>query len=85
MARDVYFREDILNVLRSAESAGYLPPELEKAVDYPEIQSYAVGYKDGFRRALLAVGLAFGFEWRVKDEADSLCTGTQRGFVQMRS
>jgi len=49
-----------MNAIKGAEVAGKLPAVLEDASDSPAIQSYAAGYKDGYRKALLAIALTFG-------------------------
>ena len=56
MARDVYFRSDILNVLRSAHVAS------EGAAAVCDDAEKLRIYRAGFDRALVSVGLAFGLE-----------------------
>jgi len=66
MALDIYFRDDIRNVLRSvyiaSEGAAALIAELMRD---PELQNVSVQkllgvYREGYLQALNAVGLAFG-------------------------
>ena len=56
MAREVYFREDILNALRSAHVASGGSDSFCEDAEKLRI------YREGFDRALVAVGLAFGLE-----------------------
>jgi len=66
MARDMYFRDDILNVLRSAHVAGdgasALVAELRKDPHLSEVpvETLVRVYRSGFNRALVSVGLALG-------------------------
>ena len=68
MARDVYFREDILNVLRSAHVAGdgasSLMGELDDDLHLSGVSMDTIlrVYRSGFNRALVSVGLAFGLD-----------------------
>ena len=68
MARDVYFREDILNVLRSAHVAGdgasTLMGELDDDLHLNGLSMDTIQhvYRSGFNRALVSVGLAFGLD-----------------------
>jgi len=68
VARDVYFREDILNVLRSAHVAGdgatSLMGELEgdARISGVSMETLLHVYRCGFNRALVSVGLAFGLD-----------------------
>lgn len=66
MARDVFFREDIQNVLKSVSLAGNLDfGELELGQwsnDPVQVQKLVDVYRAGFDRAIDATGLAFGLE-----------------------
>ena len=62
MGLDVYFRRDIDNVLRAVASAAE-GPEVEY---HPGVDNYARGWHDGFKAALVAVGLAFGLQQMVE-------------------
>lgn len=68
MALDVYFKEDILNVLRATYVAGEGPAILvTEMLQDPELQNVPLDkllgvYRRGFVTALGAVGLAFGLE-----------------------
>jgi len=54
-----FFREDILNILRSVEAAGGgIEVSPEDSVE--EMKARIDGYKAGVARTLVAVGLAFG-------------------------
>ena len=56
MALDVYFKQDIENVLRAAEHP--MRQLLEKLAESNE--QYNQGYRDGFNAALATIALAFG-------------------------
>lgn len=58
MGMDVYFKSDIVNVLRSVASV-----DLSAQLAHEPNQER---YHQGFEAALLAVGLAFGLEPMVK-------------------
>ena len=68
MALDVYFKEDVLNVLRATYVAGEGPATLvAEMLQDPELQNVPLDkllgvYRRGFVTALGAVGLAFGLE-----------------------
>ncbi len=68
MALDVYFREDILNVLRATYAAADGPAALlSELVCDPELRHVPLDrlmqvYRQGFCTALGAVGLAFGLD-----------------------
>lgn len=67
MARDVYFREDIMNVLRSAHVAGDGASTLMGELDDLHLNGASMdtilqAYRSGFNRALVSVGLAFGLD-----------------------
>jgi hypothetical protein len=68
MALDVYFREDILNVLRSAYVASEGSASLvTQVLQDPELRNIPVQkllsiYRQGFVTALGSVGIAFGLE-----------------------
>jgi hypothetical protein len=70
MALDVYFREDILNVLRAAYVAGEGPTSLAAQLTHdPDLGGVPAdkllqAYRCGFITALGAVGLAFGLDSR---------------------
>jgi hypothetical protein len=70
MALDVYFREDILNVLRATYAAGEGPAALvAEMLQDDEFQGVSLDkllqvYRQGFNTALGAVGLAFGLDAR---------------------
>ena len=77
MALDVYFREDILNVLRATLAASGAPASLlsefandARLSDVPLDRLVDV-YRQGFCTALGAVGLAFGLDSPVR------CPGPQ--------
>lgn len=66
MALDIYFRDDIRNVLRSAYLASEGPAALvAELLRDPELQNVSMGkllsvYREGYLQALNAVGVAFG-------------------------
>ena len=68
MALDVYFKEDVLNVLRATYVAGEGPATLvAEMLRDPELQNVPLDkllgvYRRGFVTALGAIGLAFGIE-----------------------
>jgi hypothetical protein len=68
LALDVYFREDILNVLRATYAAADGPAALlSELVRDPELRHVPLDrlvqvYRQGFCTALGAVGLAFGLD-----------------------
>ena len=61
MGREIYFKSEIGNVLRSVAKAAE-GPEVEY---HPGVDNYARGWHDGFKAALVAVGLAFGLQQMV--------------------
>lgn len=71
MSLDVYFREDIANILRSVNmaggsTAGIVHREIEKAlrhgrpIETADLADYLELYQQGYRDALYAVAAAFG-------------------------
>jgi len=68
MALDVYFRDDIRNILRSAYIAGEGPAALvAELLQAPELGGVPMTkllrvYREGYLQALNAVGLAFGLD-----------------------
>lgn len=67
MARDIFCRDDLLNVLRcthvAAEGVPALLSELGEQTEHaPQSDILIRAYRSGFERALVAVGLAFGLE-----------------------
>ncbi len=68
MALDVYFREDILNVLRATYAAAAVPASLLSSLAQDQRLGNAASdglleaYRQGFCTALGAVGLAFGVD-----------------------
>jgi hypothetical protein len=68
LALDVYFREDILNVLRATYAAADGPAALlSELIRDPELRHVPLDrlvqvYRQGFCTALGAVGLAFGLD-----------------------
>jgi len=68
MALDIYFRDDIRNVLRSVYIASEGPAALiAELMRDPELQNVSVQkllgvYREGYLQALNAVGLAFGLD-----------------------
>jgi hypothetical protein len=97
MALDVYFREDILNVLRATYIAGEGPAALVAEVlgdrDLAEVPADKLLqiYRRGFHTALGAVGLAFGLAPLVEQASDRVgrrsvseraCPSRDGGWVQ---
>ncbi len=79
MSFDVYFKQDILNILRStyAASEGSASLVLEMLED-PDLQGVPVGkllhiYRRGFATALGAVGLAFGLDATLPGSGTASC------------
>jgi len=60
MGLDIYFRRDIANVLRSLASAVEGPEE--------ERTGHNQSWHDGFKAALVAIGLAFGLHEMISQE-----------------
>lgn len=62
MALDIYFKEDIRNVLCAVDFAGTqrqpLPEDNSETGDYDI--AFRAGFNAGFEKALIAVGFAFG-------------------------
>jgi hypothetical protein len=77
MALDVYFREDILNVLRATYVAGEGSGAVLEALEDQDLSAVPVHklvgiYRSGFATALGAVGLAFGLSQVVQEAAQQV-------------
>jgi len=68
MALDVYFREDVYNILKSTHTAGGVDDALlQQIMEDPGFENVPVTklvalYRQGFNRAILSVGIAFGLD-----------------------
>ena len=67
MALEVYFRDDIANVLRAAQLDGGAPPDLVKLIgecdgaqDIARLAELTQAFQHGYSRALQKVGASFG-------------------------